>query len=107
MELYRDRSRDRVVLTGDALEAIAHVVPQMTLEQTDRAEALDQCMKHLGENQKRLLDLRYTQSLSPAKIAERMGKSPNTVSVALLRIRKALRQCIEARLSAVEKGDRR
>lgn len=107
MELYRDRSRDRVVLTGDALDAIARVVPQMTLEQTDRAEALDQCMKHLGENQKRLLDLRYTQSLSPATIAERMGKSSNTVSAALLRVRKALRQCIEARLAAVEQGEGR
>ena len=105
MELYRDRARDRIVLSGDALEAIARVAPQMSQEQTDRGEALDQCMKHLGENQKRLLDLRYTQSLSPATIAERVGKSPNTVSAALLRIRKALRQCIEARLSADQDGE--
>ena len=102
MELFRDRSRDRVVLTGDALEALARVAPQMAQEQTDRAEALDQCMKHLGENQRRLLELRYTQSLPPATIAERVGKSANTVSAALLRIRKALRSCIEARLAAVE-----
>lgn len=107
LELYRDRSRNRVMLSGDALEAIAKAVPEMTSEQADRAEALNQCMKHLGENQKRLLDMRYTQSLSPAKIAERVGKSSNTVSAALLRIRKALRECIEARLAAIETGGRR
>jgi len=107
MELYRDRSRDKLMLTGDALEAIAKVAPQMTREQTDRQEALDQCMKHLGENQKRLLDLRYTQSLRPAAIAERVGKSSNTVSAALLRIRKALRECIEARLAATQSEARR
>ena len=107
MELFRDRSRDRLMLSGDALEAIAKVVPQVTKEQTDRQEALDQCMKHLGENQRRLLELRYTQSLSPAKIAERVGKSSNTVSAALLRIRKALRECIEARLAAIEAEGKR
>lgn len=105
MELFRDRSRDRLMLTGDALEAIAVVVPQVAKEQTDRAEALDQCMKHLGDHQRRLLELRYTQSLSPATIANRVGKSSNTVSAALLRVRKALRECIEARLSAVEAGE--
>lgn len=102
MELFRDRSRDKVVLTGDALEALAKVAPQVSHELTDRAEALDQCMKHLGDNQRKLLDLRYTRSLSPATIAERMGKSANTISAALLRIRKALRTCIEARLTAME-----
>lgn len=107
MELFRDQSRDRIMLTGEALDALARVAPEMTLEQSDRAEALDQCMKHLGENQKRMLDLRYTQSLSPETIAERVGKSANTVSAALMRIRKALRQCIEARLSAMEEGGQR
>lgn len=105
MELFRDRSRDRLMLTGDALDALAKAAPQVTQEQSDRAEALDQCLKHLGEHQRRLLEMRYTQSLSPATIAERMGKSSNTVSAALLRIRKALRDCIEARLAAIEAGE--
>ena len=107
MELFRDRSRDRLMLTGDALDAIANVAPQVSDEQSDRAEALDQCMEHLGENQRRLLELRYTRSLSPAKIAERMGKSSNTISAALLRIRKALRGCIEARLAGIESEGKR
>lgn len=101
-ELYRDRSRDRLMLTGEALDSLARVAPQLSVELTDRQEALDQCMKHLGGKQRRLLEMRYTQSLSPAMIAERVGKSANTVSAALLRIRKALRECIEARLTAGE-----
>ncbi|MEO0475293.1 MAG: sigma-70 family RNA polymerase sigma factor [Planctomycetota bacterium] len=107
LELFRDRSRDKLMLTGDALEAVASVVPEVSEEQSDRAQALDQCMQHLGENQRRLLELRYTRSLSPATIADRMGKSSNTISAALLRIRKALRKCIEARLAAIDSEGKR
>ncbi|MEM9346394.1 MAG: sigma-70 family RNA polymerase sigma factor [Planctomycetota bacterium] len=107
MELFRDRSRDKLMLTGDALEAVACVVPEVSDEQSDRAQALDQCMQHLGENQRRLLELRYTRSLSPAMIADRMGKSSNTISAALLRIRKALRKCIETRLAAIDSEGKR
>lgn len=101
-ELWRDRSRDRLMLTGDALEALAGVAPDFTTEQTDRQEALAQCMKHLQGNQRKLLELRYTKALETAAIAEKVGKSSNTVSAALLRVRKALRNCIEARLAATE-----
>ncbi|MGB0767799.1 MAG: sigma-70 family RNA polymerase sigma factor [Phycisphaeraceae bacterium] len=108
MELYRDRSRDKLMLSGDALEAVAKVVPEVSGEQAERHAALERCMAHLGEHQRRLLELRYTQSMTPAVIAERMGKSSNTISAALLRIRKALRRCIEARLAdAKAEGGRR
>ena len=100
-ELWRDRSRDRLILTGDALEALADVAPDVAVEQTDRQEALAQCMKHLQGNQRKLLELRYTQSQEVAAIAQKVGKSSNTVSAALLRVRKALRKCIEARLAAI------
>ena len=108
-ELWRDRSRSRLMLSGDALDALAGVAPEFVNELTDRQEALAQCMKHLGANQRRLLELRYTQSLTTSSIAERVGKSSNAVSAALLRVRSALRVCIEARLSAADpdKGDKR
>ena len=105
-ELWRDRSRDRLMLTGDAIDAIAEVAAEFEDEQNDRQDALAQCMKHLGSHQRRLLELRYTQALTPETIAEKVGKTPNTVSAALLRIRKALRQCIEARLDAIQIEER-
>ena len=104
-ELWRDRSRDRLMLSGDALEALAGVAPDFAIEQTDRQEALAQCMKHIGGNQRRLLELRYFQSLETPAIAEKVGKSSNTVSAALMRVRKAMRDCINARLAAIDERE--
>lgn len=97
-ELYRDRSRDKLVLSGEALDAVAQVASDKADQVSSRTAALGACVRRLQPRQRTLLELCYLQGFKPAKIAERMGTKPNAVSAALLRIRKALRQCIEHRL---------
>lgn len=99
-ELYRDRSRDRLILAGDAMEPIADAAVRLRHEAGERQDALSQCLGRLKGHQRQLLEMRYSQSLAPAAISEQVGKTPNAVSAALLRIRTALRRCIEARLGA-------
>lgn len=98
LELWRDQSRDKLVLTGDAMEAIADVAVEMQAEASERQSVLANCIERLGKGQRRLLDMRYAQSMQPGDIGEKTGKSANAVSAALLRIRTALRKCIEAKL---------
>lgn len=102
LELWRDRSRDRLVLTGDALESLAEVAVEMQGQASERHRVLGDCIDRLGKGQRRILDMRYGLSMRPAAIGEELGKSANSVSAALLRVRKALRQCIEARLKEAE-----
>lgn len=98
LELWRDRSREKLLLTGDAIESVAEAAIQLQPEITEREEALGQCMRQLGVEQRRILEMRYSHGLKPAKIAERVGKSANAVSAALFRLRVALRRCIEKRI---------
>ena len=102
LELWRERSRDRLVLSDRALEALAEVAADMHDEISPRQEALSHCIEKLGQHQRDLLDLRYNQSQETAQIAEVLGKSPNAVSAALMRVRSALRRCIETRLRGAD-----
>lgn len=101
-ELVRDRSRDRLVLNSEAIDAVADAAVDLRGEQNDRQGALSRCMQQLGDHQRRLLEMRYTQALTPATIAEKIGKSANAVSAALMRIRTALHKCIDARLRTAD-----
>ena len=102
MEMWRDRSRRKLVLSPEAIEAVADAAVDLQDEVSDRQSALAHCIQTLGKHQRRLLDMRYTQALSPANIASKLGKTPNAVSAALMRVRTALRKCIETRLAGAE-----
>jgi len=61
--------------------------------------ALEACLKGLAPASASLVREHYFQSRSAAHIARESGKKEGAVWVALSRIRHALRQCIEVRLS--------
>lgn len=91
----RDRGRDRAVLTGEAIEQIAEAYADQSEELNENARVLNDCLAKLSAKARSLIELRYTQDLKPAAIAERIGSTANTVSNALSRTREALRGCIE------------
>jgi len=97
-ELYRDRSRDRLVLTGEAIDAIAEVAQDTGELVNARRNALNDCLDQLPPRQRKLMEMRYLQDLKPRVIADRIGRSPNTISAALMRVRKALHRCIDQQL---------
>lgn len=61
-------------------------------------EALDQCMKGIGEKGKKILDLRYSQGLSCDRIAGEMQMTLDAVHQWLSRLRVRLKECVEGRL---------
>jgi len=89
----RDRSFDPEVLGAVAGEAEKHV------DQFEaRAEALRGCLDKLPEKHRLLLDDRYRGGTAVASMAEVAGKSADAISMALFRIRKRLKDCIERNL---------
>ena len=62
-------------------------------------EALEQCMKNLTTSQRELVDAFYAARRSREDIAASLGISPSGVKAALRRIRAALGECIQHRLS--------
>lgn len=99
LSYYRDHQRDRHVFSEELIDRMADAACTASARVSDREVALEACMRKLKSDQRRLLELRYGQDVEVAAIAERIGVSPNTLSVALRRLRIALAECIQRRLA--------
>ena len=60
--------------------------------------ALQECIDGLPERSKEIVTLRYALEVRCAEIASKVGTSLAAVKMALLRIRRALRECVDGRL---------
>ncbi|MCB1203019.1 MAG: sigma-70 family RNA polymerase sigma factor [Verrucomicrobiae bacterium] len=61
---------------------------------------LEECLARLPEQQRLLLERKYTLSESSREIAHAFGQSEAWVRTTLCRVRTALRQCIETKLNS-------
>lgn len=104
MDFHKTRARDRHVLDDAVLDRLASAAVQIEPEIGPRRRALDVCMDKLPDRQRRMLAMRYEEDATPAQIAEAEGMKPGSVSVALHRVRLALRDCIEQQTSTGASG---
>lgn len=65
---------------------------------------LEECLSKLPEQQRRLLERKYTFAESSREIAAAFGQSDAWVRTTLCRVRTALRQCIENKMNAADPG---
>lgn len=81
----------------DALDASweEHIKENGT-DQVEAREALGYCLQKLTDRARLILELRYKQGLSGEKLAARLDSKLNTAYVALSRIHKQLRTCVDA-----------
>lgn len=106
---WEKRQTAKVIADSDALEAFMDRVEDcFTWADTqehfaaERLAALDQCLASLPDRSRRVLSMKYTQSISVERIAEETGQSLAAVKKALLRLRAALLECVRRRLSQAE-----
>jgi len=66
--------------------------------------ALQQCLAGLPRHSAGLIAAYYTDRLTSAEIARRSGKKESAVRMTLLRLREALRQCVQQRRPGAEAG---
>jgi RNA polymerase sigma-70 factor (ECF subfamily) len=64
--------------------------------------ALEECLEGLHENSARLIREFYFEGRTAREISEGSGKKEVSVWVTIMRIRRALRACIEARVSSLK-----
>ncbi len=65
---------------------------------------LEECLSKLPEQQRRLLERKYSLAESSREIAGAFGQSEAWVRTTLCRVRTALRQCIEHKLNGTPFG---
>lgn len=92
------QARSREVLAPDVIELLAETAEELTQELDLRQNELRECLQQMPPHSRQLLELAYEQRLTHAAIASRLGRTLAAVEMALVRLRRALRACIEGKL---------
>lgn len=94
----RDAGRDRHVFDDSLVEILAaeHGEAEAAGE---LEQALEKCLRELSEKQRQLILARYEPGASVQDLAAERNQTPTALSLVLLRIRKALENCIERKLA--------
>ena len=79
----------------DRAEADAHVLA----ERTEELETLATCVEGLPPRSRQLIEDYYTRGMNAAQIAAARDHGHGSVRMKLMRLRQALRRCVEERLS--------
>ncbi len=98
---HRDRTKRGgwLVFSDELIDRLAEEQPADVGKSHERfLQALDACLGRLPVNQRDLIECRYMSDQSVEQYAQTTGKSSGSLRVALLRIRKALKLCIEKSL---------
>jgi RNA polymerase sigma-70 factor (ECF subfamily) len=96
----RSFARSFLSFHPDLLEGVAAAYEEMSPQLKARAAALQDCIENVKGHARKVLRLRYQEALAPRDIAGRLGLEPGNVRVILSRVRAALQECVERRLSA-------
>ncbi|MBI1367870.1 MAG: sigma-70 family RNA polymerase sigma factor [Planctomycetes bacterium] len=96
------RGRGRVVgVDAQWLDQLDHAWAQRPdVKDSARTEALRACLNQLSERSRRIVRMRYVDNLTGQRLADAVGRSSNTVSVALSRIHRYLADCVTRRLES-------
>jgi len=96
------KNKGHLILDHRAVEALSDVYEQeyfrIARRHDIRQSALERCMRQLKGRWKRVLEMYYLRELSPGRIAQQLGITPNNVFVSLHRVRLALRECVQHQL---------
>lgn len=104
---WRTQQTAKVVADSEVMEAFLAQVEQAFAESDSdeadewqlRQQALDDCVAALPEKSRRMLSLRYEARKSVEEVAKATGQTFDAVTKALYRLRQALTDCVERKLS--------
>jgi RNA polymerase sigma-70 factor (ECF subfamily) len=100
LAFVRDRKREKLILNQELVEQV--VTRPERVETDQRRVPLRHCMSELSPKQMNVLRLRYSDGESIAAIAAKENKSEAAVKMSLRRLRLALMECINRRLSLAQ-----
>ena len=108
IDLARKRTRQPILLDNDVLELLEQQWTDDVSRQPSAANVqsvvLRECLKCLTDNNRRIIELRYFDGLTSARIAELLGRNVETVYRAITRIHASLRECLTRGLARENQG---
>ncbi len=92
------RSRSRKVLSEQVVGDLAEAAAAEAEEPDERPALMAGCMQSLQGRARQVLEMKYNQDMAIRQIAEQMGMQVGAIEMALVRARRALRDCIERKM---------
>jgi RNA polymerase sigma-70 factor, ECF subfamily len=99
LAFLRDRKRDRNLFDDKLLALIAEENEDTPDE--DLRLALRDCLSQLTDRQRRTIGRRYQENIPVRQLAADAGQKESAMKMGLMRIREALRVCIESKLGEI------
>ncbi|WP_200267388.1 sigma-70 family RNA polymerase sigma factor [Luteolibacter pohnpeiensis] len=100
---HRDRLRrdGRVVFSNQMIELLADEEAQSAASNSRDVsmDALDDCIAKLSRKEQELIEFRYTPGKSLEQYADHTGASASSLRIALMRIRRNLKLCVESKIA--------
>jgi RNA polymerase sigma-70 factor (ECF subfamily) len=102
-KVLQNREKTRripLAFSPEAIRAVLEAYDRTSPEATDDVDRLRDCLSRLPERSRRMLALRYEQSLKLGEIARRAGTTLDAAHKTLSRIRDAVQACLERKMAA-------
>lgn len=99
MNYLRKRGRDRHVFSSELLEQLAQEGATEGEQIASQRIALEGCLKKLDPRHRKLLGWCYQPKSTVKEIAERLGRTPNSIYKTLNRLRAVLLRCVRNSLA--------
>ncbi|MEE2642342.1 MAG: sigma-70 family RNA polymerase sigma factor [Planctomycetota bacterium] len=105
-ELTRQRKYQATLLDESILDLVdAELEGRETGDLPLRADALQGCLDELNDKSRETIRMRYFEGLRGKRVAEKLGRKPETVYKTLQRIYVTLERCIQRKLAELDTGD--
>jgi len=93
---YRERrGKNALMLSDDLLHTLAEEAAEERFAPGNSLGYLRQCLERLSPRDQQLIHKRYEPGMTVAQLAEGIGRTANSLSKSLGRIRRTLLECIE------------
>jgi RNA polymerase sigma-70 factor (ECF subfamily) len=94
LRYYRDSRTHHRKFSQTTLEVLEQLCMQDDEDENERVEKLRNCVKKLGDVDRRIISLRYQENATLKKVASQLGFNPNTLYSRLSKIHRMLLCCL-------------
>jgi RNA polymerase sigma-70 factor len=91
-------ARSREFLDPDVIESLADHAEEHSSELDLRSQYLQECLKKLPARGRNILQLKYFYGMKGTAIAAKLKSNAGAIEMAITRLRRLLRECIEGHL---------
>jgi RNA polymerase sigma-70 factor (ECF subfamily) len=95
----RQQATDKHIFDDELVEQVAESYQGLIEKLDPMRDALSKCLEELDGRSRKVLQLRYTDGMTTPGIAMEMKTTVAAVRMLLWRVRRALRNCMEQRIS--------